>query len=1414
MSESLPKIDFKQIRAHGNPGSQADGFEALAAILFEQMIDNPEDVLIERFGNPDGGREGKATFPNGDVWAWQAKFVFNFDSKLANKIKESFLRAIDHEPKLKKYSVMLPIDLPASDSEGTKSANSKWRGYVERWQELARENGLEVEFDLVNSSKMEKLLTRHENSGRLAYWFNRDTLTLESQRQKLDDTIAKVLNRYQPEVHVDVRIESELDAVSGAPAYFERWRNILLEIQNLHVNDWVLPLHLAAKHKAQLSQLTSSITRLSSVILHALEKAPHFEDRHKIQASLPDTNTAVDILSDLPHVSHHEIETPEHKLRDRLNSAIQLIQSVEQFVESPASQAAYTNELLIVGSAGVGKTHLLCEISKQRVSDSLPTLLLLGQDFSNQNLLAQIPKNAEMSGTIDNLLSLLNAAGEASNSKALLIIDAVNESENPSKWRSEIAALRTKARRFKNIGLVLSCRSEYLEYVIGEHDLPTIEHFGLEDSTEKAIRRYAKKFELDLTSFPPMNPELANPLFLYLACEALSTLGTSRFNLGTAGLATIYEAFVESINEKLSHSTRCNYDPKENLVQDSINQLVRLSHDRFEYQAAKSVISNILPNRNWNEHLMRGLIDEGILISAGPNHLAFGFQRLGDIALARSIASKSIPEIEDWLSLNKDNFWQLRGMMASLAILVPELHQVEFCDFEITKTLGFELRKDFVESLALRDIASISTRTIQVLEECLLEELLAEEAWGQLVRISCVPRHPLNAHWLHSYLSQMDLAERDSTWSVWLHYKASGEESTPVSTLIDWAWPSDFNRIARSSRESNELACIALSWFLTTSDRRVRDNATKALVALGEFTPNAFQAMLKQTLNSNDPYIVERLVSASCGIILRNSTTEVTHSIASIVADYVTEVSPTHLLTRDYLKRIFQMAEESGWQAHKNISWAPTQWPIQATSFESIEKLAKNLESPYSSIWYSLSGMGDFGNKILDTAIRSFDLEDPKDTLSLCQRIIFDRVRELGWLPETFDKIDKYLRHGRSQSPVERIGKKYQWIGFYEVLGILSDHFKIKDFNGVIEPYSHAKQIVWRDIDMTVLAQTSEPGTGSDWFSPQTANFPSNDASRWPHNLDCVPDPLELLATKSPDGQEWVALLSYPSWNEEEQPFKPEQPQRDAWMHIHAYLVPNKSASKLREWAQSQDWFEKWMPSFAEPSNLLLGSHPNDPEWSGASGTIDDDDYPSLPDQSEMPPRAYFESLNKQFGYPLFDIARTQDPPKSEPNERNIPMLRELGLIQCGAQYSGLGTETDQSSNRKVWGFVPSHFLFEKLGINHGKDFVWYDDSGVAVFDPSVNQGGPKTLLLNRRLVKELYATGYSLFWTVLVGHDQFERNGFYPHDYQWVTGSASYILHDDSISKIDSRAEIRYRGSEDFTNVAWGLKESENSDQ
>lgn len=1349
-------------------------------LIRDDVVQWPEGTRFHKFGNPDGGREGKGVLPSGDVWAWQAKYLTSFNSGAASQVKKSFLRTLTTEPELRRYFVTVPIDLPAGDTGRSKSAFTLWSGEVVKWEAAAAELGRTVKVEFLGAHDLITALTLDHNAGRLRYWFDASVLTRSQQQDCIDDVAAKLGRRYSPQLHVDVGAVLLIDGAGRTTAYIERWQQLLADLRSARRWSWKAPDGDEEAFRDALLRCDALLNDVDTLLERTIAQMRTFE---AIDVSTGHVEAALSALDDVNALLRHRSLTEggfyvgeAGSLYGNVRDATAALTMARRLRMSPATAAATRGELLLTGRAGVGKTHLLCDVSKRRIAAGLPTVMVLGQDFDARNLLTQMPELAELPGTVDELLAVLNAAAEASDHKALLIIDAVNESEQPDRWPAALQAMKSKASRYPAVGLVISCRTEFVDAVAGEHDLPAAEHFGFEESTETAVRRFAAEYGLDVPTFPVFNPEFANPLFLRLTCEALTTLGTGRFTLGSAGLTTVCGAFIEAANLRLSVGGRCDFDSRTGLVDAAVQQLATFESGRVPRGTANDICSALLPNRSWSKSLLKGMLDEGVLVEVGTDHVSFGYQRLGDVARAKTIAETSPAAVAEWIRSLGTGLWVERGVLGALAVLIPEQHGVELMDcIDLSKPVPHDLIDSFLESISLRDPAAMSPRTEELVRALLKADRFREEMWRQLVRVACVPDHPLNARWLHGHLMSLELPTRDTTWSLFLVGALDPEEHSPIRTLIEWAWPADQNTPVRTSADTAGLALLLLGWCTSTNDRRVRDSATKALVALGESEVTAFASVLPPLISVDDPYVVERVVAAACGIALRHQSQA--QQLAAPLAAWVTDGWPRHLLTRDYLRRVFGTAKAHDWDAFGGLPTYGAPWPIKTTSREEIDRLTAPPDYKYSSIWHSLTNMGDFGRYIIEPALRDFVTDDRAALQATVEEAIFDRVRALGWTPEAFDEIDNGMSRGRSGAPVERIGKKYQWIGFYEVLGAVSDNLLLEDrwSSGGPHPYGHAEQLIWRDIDVTVLVR--EPKRESldahaPWYSPKRAQFPRKVVDDYPDNLDGVPDPLDLLSVTAPDGGQWLTLMSFPSWK---QPHAPEvlalrPPTRDSWMQLHAYLVPLDAANTLSAWAQNKDWYGRWMPDSPDIANVLLGEHPTAPEWAPASGAIDD--------------------WNSYSG-------------GEQPAE----------LLQSGAWYAGTGADGDASADKEARGFVPSRKLFELLDLHPGSDFTWCDRDGVAVFDPAPRSGRPNALLLRRDLLHRINEMEYELFWTVLVGHEHSAGNHGAPKgDYRWITASASYRASKGQIELVHSLAGLFKVGPTLVSELPWSISTTESS--
>ena len=100
------------------------------------------------------------------------------------------------------------------------------------------------------------------------------------------------------------------------------------------------------------------------------------------------------------------------------------------------SESALSNlpALLLVGNAGQGKTHLLCDIAKHQTLESRPRIIFDGEQFRDDEPWSQMIKLLGLNCSREQFIGGLEAAGKANNCRVLIFIDALNEGEGNRLW--------------------------------------------------------------------------------------------------------------------------------------------------------------------------------------------------------------------------------------------------------------------------------------------------------------------------------------------------------------------------------------------------------------------------------------------------------------------------------------------------------------------------------------------------------------------------------------------------------------------------------------------------------------------------------------------------------------------------------------------------------------------------------------------------------------------------------------------------------------------------------------------------------------------------------------------------------------------------------------------------------------------
>lgn len=159
--------------------------------------------------------------------------------------------------------------------------------------------------------------------------------------------------------------------------------------------------------------------------------------------------------------------------RYHLRELMRNLDTLQSFAQSSEARLSNVPALLLVGDAGQGKTHLFCDVAERRVLSDLPTVLLLGGQFSNQEPWSQIIHRLGLScKNKEELLGALEAAAQVRGTRALILIDALNEGDGRKLWNKDLAGMLTALSRYPRIGIAVSVRTSYEQVIIPEGLVP------------------------------------------------------------------------------------------------------------------------------------------------------------------------------------------------------------------------------------------------------------------------------------------------------------------------------------------------------------------------------------------------------------------------------------------------------------------------------------------------------------------------------------------------------------------------------------------------------------------------------------------------------------------------------------------------------------------------------------------------------------------------------------------------------------------------------------------------------------------------------------------------------------------------------------------------------------------------------
>jgi hypothetical protein len=994
------------------------------------------------------------------------------------------------------------------------------------------------------------------------------------------ESVAPIKHRWLPEVHQITDCERELQRLLGK---VESWDELSKASDKLRQTaDQVVKD--AKTLEGPLASSANQIAKCGLAYAQELSETVSALANGQIDL-LPEklANRPVLLAPNLLQVPRR-LRARRHVASLAVTNAIAEIRIASRLFDTTAT--AITKKMVaVLAPAGSGKTFLAAQITAE--SQNRPAgILLHGRDLHLGHNLDDLAHKIVVSTTpvasMERLLAAMDAAGQRSRCRLPIVIDGLNEAEDPRTWKPLLASLKEVLQRYPFILFICTLRTDFAQEALPA-DVETIKMPGFGEDRYDAILKYFKHYRINFQDAELPIGLLAHPLTLRLFCEVTNPARQHDVGIEAmpGSLSAIFEGYLEKAGERIEELAPRSFRYFQPDVRNALYKIGELLWNEKARSLDMDALRVLLgeEQRTWDKSIVRALEQEGILIKVpgelpnGPR-IAAVYDQLGGHLIANALLTKhGRTGVASWL--------QESGTSKALGDLGPDGHPLGTDTFQaliglIPRKLDQQLWPMLVPPLreaALRGAADLEGKH---LDSATVEELAklatakqppSRDLFDRLWQTRGAVSHPLNADFLHKVLKRISMADRDLRWTEWVRLNRR-ELLTDVGSF-DKKWRQNPGQRDQSER----LRACWFMWLLTSTYRELRDSATKALLFFGLGDPEGVFLLTVRSLDINDPYVAERMLAVSYGLTMtlyfrkdqeRFQTVLMPWFALTLFRTMFAENAPfstTHTLRRDYAKGIIDLTL----RLHRSLLTPSQREKINPPFRGGIKNWSYRPD--YDAGRYSEGNdpLGfDWENYTMGRLARDRSTYDfsHRDFLRVKEQILW-RIHDLGYSLGRFGEIDKELAQSRwrsrtdSSSSPERYGKKYSWIAFYELAGFRHDH-------GIItrerwdSSRPHPDEV---DIDPSFPDEpVSKTVIQEDLLGTHNRN-----ASLWVKKGP-IPKFSKYFLNQHPGGKKWLWLLAHAGHFRHSKEIG-----RTGFVRIRAFFVSSADLAKLRRILRSRD---------------------------------------------------------------------------------------------------------------------------------------------------------------------------------------------------------------------------------------------------
>lgn len=1105
----IDKIKWEELEPYENDKRRS--FEELCYQIAKGLHgDEGRFTSIDDSGGGDGV-EFYLTLPNGDQWGWQAKFYYPQKRLNISNRKQSIInslkKACEVHPNLKKWILCTPTNF--TPRKGRSQGEQIW---FENTLRQSIPPNMNVDLEHWGDSDFNNWLSEPHFSGKRHYFFGELELDLEWFKTQFEKEKAELKKQYDSSLHTEIDVEIDIHALLGDHTFVKHITESIVKLEEEleDLNDAVDNLNKPIQKDivwdaAKKEKVANAAKPLQDTVIKTIDQfkqAKEFLKENmlceaqtinwdcvfkKLEDALSTYRTAID-ESDISEIEYTGESKYKARILDDTRWLVHRPDSIignllDDFLNCEIYKCKLLNhsELKIFGNAGVGKTHIACNICDNKLSNGLPALFVRGNLFTtDQSIEAKLRERFDIPSSyrFNDFLQALSAAAEAYKTRIPLIIDGLNEATHNGKlsrvWENYLKGFVYEIEQTKNVVLITTCRTSYKK-VIWDDEYPPysvdVEGFETDHVTQEAIVKYSKVYNIEPNLTLAPLTQFKHPIYLkiYFETKKRSINSEKSDYIGEQALFEIFDEYLVVCNETICDSL--NRHKSTSIVQTELIKIAeylwtnRCRHIPFK-ELGVLVDGKPLDELDWDTSKSQAILNEDLLVYRDWGQFGesvyFTYDLLGGYLIAKYLLEQADDDVQGFI-----NSEEVAGALFSedYQTLHPMHEDIRRCLAALIPSKTGEYLHNLSENIiaryySIRSLFEISPKYIT--DNCVnrISHIFLERPDSRIPLLELAestvehPEHRFNASFWSDQLSALSMVERDLSWTE--HIRNNRERFEELVKRFEKTSRNDQD-ISELSAKRLHLLAEYIMWILTSTVRPLRDKATRALYWYGRrFPQKFFEDLVLKSFSINDPYVSERTLAATYGIAMAyHNDYDNTNFIDELLPFYAKQLyeclfkhnaphATTHILARDYAKRTIDIAlihhsDLLTDDERERINPPYTDGGIREWGeSENMEEGPPPVQMDFDI--YTLKGLIKYDNRNPNAHKR-------------IKANVYWRIYDLGFSLENFGEIDGWIAQdnfhfGRSGDgrKTDRYGKKYSWIAYFELAGFRQDQGNLPDF--------------------------------------------------------------------------------------------------------------------------------------------------------------------------------------------------------------------------------------------------------------------------------------------------------------------------------------------------------------------------------